>query len=52
MGIRAGIGELKRDLEQLYGAGIAHVALNLRMSVRPVAQVLEEIGREPGLLNN
>lgn len=52
MGIRAGIGELKRYLERLYEAGIAHVALNLRMSVRPVAQVLEEIGREPGLLNN
>lgn len=52
MGVRAGIGELKRYLDRLYGAGIAHVALNLRMSVRPVAQVLEEIGREPGLLNN
>ena len=52
MGVRAGMGELKRYLERLHGAGIAHVALNLRMSVRPVAQVLEEIGRELDLLNN
>jgi alkanesulfonate monooxygenase SsuD/methylene tetrahydromethanopterin reductase-like flavin-dependent oxidoreductase (luciferase family) len=52
MGIRAGTGELKRYLDLLYEAGIAHVALNLRMSPRPVAQVLEEIGRERGLLNN
>jgi luciferase-type oxidoreductase len=51
MGVRAGIGELKRYLDKLYQAGIAHVALNLRMSVRPVAQVLEEIGREGDLLN-
>jgi hypothetical protein len=33
-------------------AAIAHVASNLRMSRRPVAQVLDEIGRERGLLNN
>jgi hypothetical protein len=52
MGVRAGIGELKRYLERLHAAGIAHVALNLRMSIRPLAQVLEEIGREPDLLGN
>lgn len=52
MGVRAGIGELKRYLDLLHGAGIAHLALNLRMSVRPVAQVLEEIGRDPDLLKN
>lgn len=50
MGVRGGMGEFKRYLDQLYAAGIAHVALNLRMSVRPVAQVLEELGREPDLL--
>lgn len=50
MGVRAGIGELKRYLQRLHVAGIAHVALNLRMSERPLAQVLEEIGREPDLL--
>ncbi len=52
MGVRAGMGELKRYLEMLHEAGVAHLALNLRMSERPPAQVLEEIGREPGLLNN
>lgn len=50
MGVRTGMGELKRYLDQLHGAGIAHVALNLRLSERPVEQVLNDIGREPGLL--
>lgn len=52
MGVRAGIGELKRYLAQLHDAGIGHVALNLRMSPRPLTQVLEELGREPGLLHD
>lgn len=50
MGVRTGMDELKRYLERLHQAGIAHVALNLRLSERPVERVLEEIGREPGLL--
>lgn len=50
MGVRTGMGEFKRYLGHLYEAGIAHVALNLRLSTRPVEQVLEEIGREPDLL--
>lgn len=46
MGVRTGMGEFKRYLAQLYEAGIAHVALNLRLSTRPIEQILEEIGRE------
>jgi hypothetical protein len=34
----------------LYEMDIAHVALNLGLSTRPVAQILEQIGREPDLL--
>ncbi len=52
MGIRTGMGEFKRYLDYLHGVGIAHVALNLRISPRPLFEVLDEIGREPGLLGN
>lgn len=50
MGARTGLGGLKRYLDKLAEIGIAHVALNLRLSERSVMDVLEEIAQDKDLI--
>ncbi|OAV54438.1 5,10-methylene tetrahydromethanopterin reductase [Rhizobium sp. WYCCWR10014] len=46
LGYRVGRRRLSVLLEELRALGVNHVALNLRFSRRPVAEVLDEIGAE------
>lgn len=46
LGYRLGRRQLAELLENLRLIGVNHIALNLKFSRRPVADVLDEIGRE------
>jgi luciferase-type oxidoreductase len=46
LGFRGGRGVLTAHLLALRGAGVHHVALNLKYGRRPASEVLEEIGQE------
>lgn len=46
LGFRAGRGFMLDFLNQLAGAGVNHVILNLKYGRRPAEEMLEEIGRE------
>lgn len=46
LGYRMGRHRLVELFEELRSSGVNHVALNLRFSRRPVADVLDELGRE------
>lgn len=46
LGYRLGRRRLAGLLDELRSSGVNHVALNLKFSRRPVAEVLDEIGRE------
>lgn len=50
MGARTGLSGFKRYLDELQGAGVAHLALNLRLNERQVSAVLEDIARDGSLL--
>lgn len=49
LGVRSGIQPLRRHLDSLKRMGIAHVALNLRLSEQPVEAVIDALA-EAGLL--
>jgi len=46
LGFRAGRNFMLGFLDELAGAGVNHVILNLKYGRRPAGEVLEEIGRE------